>query len=1734
MADELAKVLEIPDTVTRNMDAVIEKIKAIEETSNKMAQSVNENYKVLANGDINSYIGKLNTIQSIVQSLSGNKASLKIEGLDATTAEAERLANSTAKVATTLNNTAPARKYAKELREVNNVIELQADAQERLIKSSQRNVIPSPTSALEYAKQAQTYAQQVQAIRYLETAYKQLGNTEADVAKKGELAVAMRGLREQVRAANEEMGRTQTVMRQLSNWGEQLSRAFALAFSVSQIRGYIMELATVRGEFEKTQVALTSILQNKDRADKLFSQVTELATKSPYTLKELTTYTKQLAAYQIEYKNLYTTTKMLADVSAGLGVDMSRLILAFGQVRAANFLRGTEVRQFTEAGLDILGELAKYYTELEGKIISVGDVQDRVTKRMVAFGDVEEVFKRVTAAGGIFYNMQERQAQTLAGQMSNLQDRIDIMLNEIGKSNESALKGAVSLLAQMVENWEVVAEAIKAAAIALVLYKTNLLAVTQAQQRLLLSQYAFNLGGLKMVNVFSLMKNGLKLIATGFKIASTAAKSFLAANAPLLALSLVFDLITSAIGRYKDQQEALTEASNKYVERTIELRNLKDEYDSINNSIKGVNESDADFAKRVYDQKVASLGKYKSKLQDLGLSEAVVETAFALGEGNIDEQIANAMSLAKQMVKWENQTVSAIANADSKWRVFGDNFDEDAKDLSESLDELLTATNTSTEGIAVQFDKLKHLFSGQDAKKISELIKPKQEGESEIDYANRLAEGYQIIIDSIRKIRYGQQDIWEANKRDLKDLRNNAKDFVKIQEDAAADWTEYRKELKRVIDEMSLLAGGEEALVKQFEENPLAFEAVVNRKLADAQVSEFLQQYTGQEIAFALSIKHPDPSAAEDAEKEYKEYLKRKAEEAEAERQKAEAAKRAEEAQKQQADALKESLSLVRKMGDAYDKLEGKLGKSNATLEIRNRYEKDLIDSLSKAGITDTAFIADMTFNPEGIISALEQVTQAVAAGSKADVDAVIKEIRNEWRDEQIDIEFDANTAKLEQSLNDAISKYELGKELSKLGLSEGITEQLFGVETLSLDDVREMLSEQKKLYTNANGEIADEYVKFFADAEKKIGQLQDKATRDRIEKYASYLKRSVSERIRIEQEAANKIAEVESENRFSRSQKDAIKSNIRKETQEALDKLAWDDFKSSGMYLDLFENLDQASTRAIDNMLAELEKMRTSLSNLSPEQLKEIIAQIEKLREIKIKKAGFRDLVNNIKEGVKAARELPKLEEQLASVQSSQSLAKSQNAVFAKQRELAQDQYDLAVKTYGAESGQAKQAMLRLQITEDLLGVSNREVKNGDKQIANLSENIRLAKLQKKLANSSISEMLSTASAVGDSISNLHEALTDVFGELPIGLEDAFIYIDGLFAGVSDLEKGFSDIMSGKFISGAINSIAGVFRTIGGILGIGLRDVRREREIERELELIGNLQKSYEKLEAAINDAYSMDKFDQAKQVTEANLRAQTQALERAIAAEEDKKKTDGERIKEWEEQIEKNLKTLKDLEKQATESYGGFGTSDNIKSAAEDFVSAWLDAFNETGKGLDGLSDKMDEWLNNAIQRQLLMRLSDQYITPLLNQFDDMFEQTSDMGRIMTKEEIDAWKKLYEENSKAFDEKAQAYLDALGIKPTGMTSEMSGLQKGIEGVTETTAQALEALLNSMRYYVSDTNGILRQFYASFMSADETMNPMLYELKQHTTLLNAIHTLLNSTTKMTNSNGRAIKVLMV
>ncbi len=209
-------------------------------------------------------------------------------------------------------------------------------------------------------------------------------------------------------------------------------------------------------DFEMQRVALRAIIQDVQSADRIFAQTLNLAIQSPFTALNLISYTKQLAAYRIETENLFETTRRLADVSAGLGVDMSRLIIAYGQVRAASVLRGQEIRQFTEAGIPLIALLADKFTELKGRVVDTAEVFDLVSRRQVPFEMVAEIFEDMTNKGGTFYNMQAIQAKTLQGIYANLSDNIQQAFSRIGNSQMGILKGTGLLLTELAQNLETV------------------------------------------------------------------------------------------------------------------------------------------------------------------------------------------------------------------------------------------------------------------------------------------------------------------------------------------------------------------------------------------------------------------------------------------------------------------------------------------------------------------------------------------------------------------------------------------------------------------------------------------------------------------------------------------------------------------------------------------------------------------------------------------------------------------------------------------------------------------------------------------------------------------------------------------------------------------------------------------------------------------------------------------------------------------------------------------------------------------------------------------------------------------------------------------------------------------------------------------------------------------------------------------------------------------------------
>lgn len=253
---------------------------------------------------------------------------------------------------------------------------------------------------------------------------------------------------------NAAMKRTNTTMSSQSRIAGELKNQIANVYSIYTLERFVRGLYTIGGEFQKQRIALTSILGDSMKAETIFNRIKDLAVVSPFQFKELASYTKQLSAYSIPYEELYDTTKRLADISAGVGVDMGRIILAYGQVRSAAFLRGQELRQFTEAGIPLVDELAKRFTKLTGVVTSAGDVFDKISRKEVSFGMVKDVLWELTDEGGKFYNMQEALAESLAGKWSNLQDAWDVMMADIAESNSGVLSDSLDLLTKLMNHWE--------------------------------------------------------------------------------------------------------------------------------------------------------------------------------------------------------------------------------------------------------------------------------------------------------------------------------------------------------------------------------------------------------------------------------------------------------------------------------------------------------------------------------------------------------------------------------------------------------------------------------------------------------------------------------------------------------------------------------------------------------------------------------------------------------------------------------------------------------------------------------------------------------------------------------------------------------------------------------------------------------------------------------------------------------------------------------------------------------------------------------------------------------------------------------------------------------------------------------------------------------------------------------------------------------------------------------
>lgn len=260
----------------------------------------------------------------------------------------------------------------------------------------------------------------------------------------------------------------------------QLRNEFLGLYSIYAAQNFLRAVVDIGGELENQKIAMASILQDEGKATTIFNQIKKLAVASPFGVMDLNQYAKQLSAYSIPYNELYDTMKRLADISAGVGVDMGRIILAYGQIKAAKFLKGTELRQLTEANIPMVDKLAERFSKLEGRIVSAGEVLDMISKKKVTFEDVKDVLWELTDDGGMFNNMQEVLSESAKSKWKNLADAIDIMLGDIAESMGSTLKWTAESLTTLAQNWKEIVPFITAATAAFGTYRVAVYAGSRA------------------------------------------------------------------------------------------------------------------------------------------------------------------------------------------------------------------------------------------------------------------------------------------------------------------------------------------------------------------------------------------------------------------------------------------------------------------------------------------------------------------------------------------------------------------------------------------------------------------------------------------------------------------------------------------------------------------------------------------------------------------------------------------------------------------------------------------------------------------------------------------------------------------------------------------------------------------------------------------------------------------------------------------------------------------------------------------------------------------------------------------------------------------------------------------------------------------------------------------------------------------------------------------------------
>jgi predicted nucleic acid-binding Zn-ribbon protein len=1687
--------------------------------------------------------------------------------------------------------------------------------------------------ALDFSASANTLNRQVRAIEYLKEARMKLSQTDADYKRKLDILNAAieqhnKNLKEagvNSRALTEQ---TSYMAGYMSRWAQRM----AFAFSVGSVKNFVEQIASVRGQFELSERSLEAILQNKPKADEIFNKTVELAVKSPFRIKDLVDYTRQLSAYRIESDKLYDTTKRLADVSAGLGVDMGRLILAYGQVKAAAYLRGSEVRQFTEAGINMYGELQQYFKEVKGEAYTTAQIVDMISKRKVTFEDVEAIFQRMTDKGGTFYNMQEIQAETLQGKISNLKDAFDVMLNDIGTANDDVFKGLISGATVLLRHWETIASVGKdlIGILALLMLQSNKTGVSLKE----IWNANFTSYSLKGKNALGLITASFRNLGSAAKTAGKMIKWAVMDNLPLIAFAALAQAVSSAYFAY----EKFREEQSKIITETIDAKKRLGELSAEYERIKDKFTERADGGVRIIINKDRFLNDSKSVLEDLydELKKRNLEIPISIEKvdlSNLDKAIKESKKKIDTFIQMAQDAKSYINGEDNSFfnsnnlNLFGiplwaDSFSKDMKELDDAANDVrqfASRAQTAIEALGEGYDKLSvksraAYDSIKDGAKPNELdveylqrvnkvmgeIFDNERNNSSFEkYANNLrkqlyglsdnlgatlsgsfrsakeeaANEIQGLFDSINNIYGGflknlkpaeikvfwdnvatENNLGELQKKILLTIASKVYHF-KVDADSQS-MNNARQRVYSFMDDLQAEADRRKIKISLDVIDPKdALNSVQGFQRSAKDIKELIDQinrgkiqwYHGSSLGISNTMKWGSQNVGVNTvfnKKNAIAFLRSQLKNVLTKNNLAggldpfanQNTRNKSKVDKQQRDILNERISLLKDMNSEYQKLIKYEGEEQATADVRKHFAL----AAKNVGMNINNFIPDRQTIAKKIEYLASQYKELGKRGSALRNATEIRlDIDEEYFKQQLD---DAKN-----NAQEAFSQLDLFKKLKGEGLSDSIIKSMFGDLTSSFDDVRKSITDDfeakwSKDQTKWGDDVAKEYTSQMQKLDKEVYQDQINQAQELIKAY----KQQLSDQLQLDKWYIEEKQKIQNNANISKNKdlQKQLQDNLDKQYASKTDTNSWKDFQNSDMYISIFENLDHTSNRVLTAMKARLEGLRSSLKNLTPEQLKQIVEQINKIDALLVERNPYSNIGKNFKEYLKFAKQRKKLEEEYIDATQKEQILKNDQSNANKDVKNAEIAYNNAVRKYGIASKEAIQSRILWDIDKAKLRTITDQLVAQGKITEKQAEQIRNGQKLQKTLQQQVQTIGQNFSDAASSVTELFSALNDWGANIEMS-DDLSEVVDGISKIGSSLE-GIDITRPFSVVKGTIGVIGGIGKTLGGIFGWGTKDKKLQKQIENHQKAIEKLRERYSELKDAMDNAFDIERLAQYNDEMVKNLKTQNANLESMIKAEQDKKKTDNDKIEEYRKQIEANNKAIEEAEQSLTEQLGGFGTKANYKSAAEEFAKTWVDAYNEGSDALEALNDKFDEYIQNLIVKQATQRIVGKMVEPLFKKIDNAVEQGSDGGNNglnLVKAELDNIMTTGKDKLKGVSDMLKSFVDGLGYKPKG-SSNISALQQGIQSVTESTAQALESILNSLRYYVATQQADVRIIRdtlleklgnsISAITQDTSSSPVLIELRLQTTILTDIRDTLASCVKGGHKQGRnGIKVFM-